>query len=321
MQNAPDGRRPNPEPPARDLPTANAPQAEQEQTISAHLHNEDTLLLDFETVPFLSVVCAGYHRVEENYKLERPKGRMDYQIIYLWKGCGHFVIGGQEVTLEAGNVLIYHPWESQVYDYYVADGNENFWVHFFGYAVPEILIGLGLWEKRIFHVGRHNDLADAFDRIIQTCITQDEAVEYNAGGLLLQLLSLLSRHSASRGDTTASRDLQKLFPAINAINESYQDDRSTPEYAAMCHLSPSRFTHIFTQSMGMSPTRYKHTVRINHATDLLTHTRMSIREIAAALGYDDPLYFSRRFKQITGCSPQNYRESGHRPARPDAIGS
>jgi AraC-like DNA-binding protein len=48
--------------------------------------------------------------------------------------------------------------------------------------------------------------------------------------------------------------------------------------------------------------------RINRARQLLELTAMSIKEIAAEVGYENPFYFSLRFKKQTGTSPRDYRQ-------------
>ena len=47
--------------------------------------------------------------------------------------------------------------------------------------------------------------------------------------------------------------------------------------------------------------------RIGQACQLLDLTALSIKEIAAKVGYQDPYYFSRLFKKVTSCSPKTYR--------------
>ena len=59
----------------------------------------------------------------------------------------------------------------------------------------------------------------------------------------------------------------------------------------------------------MSISDYIAMIRMEHARLLLRNTTDSIQMIAEATGYLDPQYFSRRFKQTVGQSPQAYRSS------------
>jgi two-component system response regulator YesN len=49
-------------------------------------------------------------------------------------------------------------------------------------------------------------------------------------------------------------------------------------------------------------------VRIKQAKHLLSTTSLTVREVAFAVGYDDPNYFSRLFKEYTGYSPSAWRQ-------------
>jgi len=59
----------------------------------------------------------------------------------------------------------------------------------------------------------------------------------------------------------------------------------------------------------MSPIDYFIRLKIHFACQLLTQTDLKIKEIADRIGYDDPYYFSRLFKQVTGQSPKVYKKS------------
>jgi AraC family transcriptional regulator of arabinose operon len=73
-------------------------------------------------------------------------------------------------------------------------------------------------------------------------------------------------------------------------------------------LSPSRLSHLFKAETGISVQRYLETARMRHAAELLRRTSFSIKQIAAAVGFPDPLYFSQRFRVFTEASPTDYRE-------------
>jgi len=80
--------------------------------------------------------------------------------------------------------------------------------------------------------------------------------------------------------------------------------------AAMANVSPSHFFALFKQRMGCSPMDYFTRLRMRHACQLLDSTTARVKEIAAALGYDDPFYFSRVFKSLSAVAPVHYRSLG-----------
>jgi AraC family transcriptional regulator, arabinose operon regulatory protein len=61
--------------------------------------------------------------------------------------------------------------------------------------------------------------------------------------------------------------------------------------------------------MGTSPMQYLRTVRVEAAKRLLVTIETPVGEVAAQVGFEDPLYFSRVFRKVTGKSPTAYREA------------
>jgi len=77
--------------------------------------------------------------------------------------------------------------------------------------------------------------------------------------------------------------------------------------AQKCGMSLSTFRRYWLQYLGVPPARYQDDILQQDACRMLVETPLSIKEIAQALGFDDPLYFSRRFHQLTGMPPTEYR--------------
>ncbi|WP_240543585.1 helix-turn-helix domain-containing protein [Spirosoma foliorum] len=61
---------------------------------------------------------------------------------------------------------------------------------------------------------------------------------------------------------------------------------------------------------GMPIVRYVRMLRLGKAKELLTSTELNISEVAYAVGFDDPKYFSRQFSDEFGVSPANFRHLG-----------
>ena len=94
---------------------------------------------------------------------------------------------------------------------------------------------------------------------------------------------------------------------INAMNVRFNMPIDLDFYANICYMSRSRFVHFFKEKMGESPYSYQLKIRIEHAKEILSATDCSIGECAATVGFNDPSYFSRIFRKITGQTPPQYR--------------
>jgi AraC-like DNA-binding protein len=77
--------------------------------------------------------------------------------------------------------------------------------------------------------------------------------------------------------------------------------------AALANVSPSHFFALFKRRTGCAPMGYFTHLRMQHACQLLDATAASVKEIAAALGYEDPFHFSRVFKLVNRVPPSQYR--------------
>ena len=81
--------------------------------------------------------------------------------------------------------------------------------------------------------------------------------------------------------------------------------------ATRANISSSHYFTLFKRLIGRSPMDYFTRLRMRRACELLKKTSMSIKEIAAEMGYRDPLYFSRVFKSVNRIAPSSYR-AAHR---------
>jgi AraC-like DNA-binding protein/ligand-binding sensor protein len=91
---------------------------------------------------------------------------------------------------------------------------------------------------------------------------------------------------------------------------------SVKEIAAAARLTPNHFTTLFREHAGCPFTEFLTEERIARAKKLLQNPTLSINEIAQLVGYDDPGYFTRRFREKTRLSPRTWRNRQFGPDAP-----
>ena len=107
-------------------------------------------------------------------------------------------------------------------------------------------------------------------------------------------------------DKAAEED--EIDQAVRYMEEHFNDPEiSMAAIAESFELSTTRFSLSFKERKGMPPLEYLTLLRVEHAKDLLAGTDMPIRDISVQVGYYDPGSFIRRFKQVTGETPLQYR--------------
>src|SRR5690606_36735375 len=97
-------------------------------------------------------------------------------------------------------------------------------------------------------------------------------------------------------DTTLEYIQANLHREINA-RELYR----------IAGFSRTRFCTKFKSCFGMTVSAYIQQARLARAKELLTHTSLSVTEIAYASGFNWPSFFNRTFKRETGMSPSQFR--------------
>jgi len=102
-------------------------------------------------------------------------------------------------------------------------------------------------------------------------------------------------------------DFYRLRPTLDFMHLHYRENLTLAKMAERAGMAPNYFHRWFKRVLGVTPFEYIVGERLNQARHLLASTRMTIKEIADAVGYRDPLYFSRVFSKRLQMHPTKYR--------------
>ncbi len=117
-------------------------------------------------------------------------------------------------------------------------------------------------------------------------------------------------------ESRESEMVRKIEQTVAYMLRHLNEPLQVATLAAQVNISPSRFFAVFKNQMGHTPIDYFIRLRMEYARHLLDVTMLSVKEIAATLGYDDPFYFSRVFKSVNRTSPSGYRRLRKNPNQP-----
>ena len=111
---------------------------------------------------------------------------------------------------------------------------------------------------------------------------------------------------AARSSPTATRSAvdARVQRAASYLATHTSEPFRLDRLAAHCGLSVSRLSHLFRDELGTSPQRFSEKLRLDCARDLLMQTNLSVGDVAAEVGFADPLYFSRRYRRAFGLPPR-----------------
>lgn len=259
----------------------------------------------------LIVGSCGTYRLQTVKKMPtwRPRGRLDYQLLYVVSGKTYFYFGDEERIVTAGHMVLFQPRQEQHYEYFGKDKPEVYWVHFTGSNVKNILRQYEIpLDAPVFYSGVSAIYAYLFKEMInelQTCRTGYEEL---LTMYLRQILILVQRTRQEHRPSISTHIQEEMEYARRYFNEHYSEQISIEDYAESRNMSVSWFQRNFKQIVNHSPMQYILTIRMNNAASLLESTDYSMAEISTIVGYDNPLYFSRLFKKQKGVSPSEYRK-------------
>lgn len=149
--------------------------------------------------------------------------------------------------------------------------------------------------------GREN-IAEPFnDKLRLNMLSSFEMIRQYIEEIFGHVIDLRDNISSSKFNDIINR-------AKTYINDNYTNDKlSLNQVASHVYLCPTYFSAIFSQKTGQTFIQYLTDLRMSKAKELLKCTDMKTAEIAYAVGYKDPHYFSYLFKKTQNCTPKQYR--------------
>lgn len=105
------------------------------------------------------------------------------------------------------------------------------------------------------------------------------------------------------------------------LDAHYQVANPVEEMIRQSRLAPRTFKRRFTMATGVAPIVYVQSLRVEQAKRRLERTDVPVEQVGWQVGYEDPAFFRRLFKRVTGLSPGTYRKRFAIPSFADASRS
>ena len=146
------------------------------------------------------------------------------------------------------------------------------------------------------------ELTDLFTRLYQSWSVQTSANQYRCMALIYELLALFSDSGKQGADSSFP---SRTEPAMEYLElHMFDPDLKINRLHTLCGVSDTYFRRLFIARFGVSPKKYVINRRLSQAKAIIDHGEFSsIGEVAALVGFDDALYFSKAFKQQYGHPP------------------
>ena len=261
----------------------------------------------------LCLTVCGIERCTPD-KFFGPSVREDYHVHFILHGKGTLEIGGKSYKLQRGQIFVIPP---DVETYYYSDPEDPWhytWVSFGGTRAGYFLEKAGITEE--------NPVRDTyieperFLELTEKILNHHEltvANELLRTSLLYEIIALLVDSENQQKSKEGADEVYDYSPdvyvntAIEYIREHYPRTKVS-EIASYIGISRYYLTHIFKEKLHVSPQEFLLNYRMEQANRLLRTTGLSVQEVSEKVGYENPLTFSKTFKNKFGLSPKKYRE-------------
>lgn len=242
-----------------------------------------------------------------------PAARIHFLFHYVLSGTGRLFADDskgvtREYQIKSGQGFMIFPRQICTY---IADQKlpwEYVWLEFDGLRAKEIIEIADLTADNPVYRAHAKDLGDQMKQEMLYIAEHGNASPFHLIGHLYLFIDYLSRSSATLrlSQEGRVRDFY-IKEALAYIEQNFQNDITVEGIAASCGLNRSYFGRIFKETLGKSPQEFLMNYRMVKAAELLKLTRLSIGDIANAVGYPNQLHFSRAFKNVYGISPREWR--------------
>jgi len=230
-----------------------------------------------------------------------------YGLAYITQGQGEFESASvRRTVVDAGTVLLLLPGEWHRYRAGAKVCWSYYWVHFGGGYLDRLVErGVLRADRPLFRTGLQQNLLRSYASLVERARAEPPGFQQMMCGNILEILGAAL---ACDGVQTESERLGTLVrQATVLLEQRMAEDVDLRELAASLQVSYDGFRHAFKRHTGLAPHQYLLQLRIQRARELLYGTEMTVRQIAASLGFVDPYYFSRAFRKMTGRSPNRWR--------------
>ncbi|MDG0793462.1 AraC family transcriptional regulator [Cohnella ginsengisoli] len=267
-----------------------------------------TELAGFELTKNFYVSDIGYFPRARHHYRERHDGCDSHIVIYCADGAGWIELDGRTDTLSSRQLAVIPAGTPHRYGASAESPWSIYWFHLRG---EQVAAHLGLYglagQPTPMPAGLEARFAESFERCYGLLADKPYSLpaQVHVSQTLGQLLGAIGLSAA--GSPRHRKREEDLERAVRYMNGRLHASVTLPELAAHAGLSKQHLIHLFKQETGFPPIDYYLRLKMQKAGQLLSLTGMSVKEIAAAVGFGDPYYFSRMFKKLMGASPTDYR--------------
>jgi AraC family transcriptional regulator len=180
---------------------------------------------------------------------------------------------------------------------------------------PEAVRGWGTEQARLLAEPREISgplSAWLANRMVREFLSEDDVAPLAIEGVLLEMLAESARASSEARGSNAPVWLKRVR---ELLNDSYLDAPGLTSLAGIAGVHPVHLSREFHRHYRMTIGEFVRQRRVEHASELLSNSELSLAEIANACGFSDQSHFCSLFKKHCGVTPAKFRKLAGEAAR------
>ena len=252
----------------------------------------------------LSFVGAGRINSLRNYTIERRK--FPYCAVE-FVSSGRLLLESESGKFElgAGSVFAYTP-DSDFKLVNIGEGESlKYFMVFAGSEALKAIQSSNLAPCVPKSILRPNFMANFFEMLIDCKYFKADTGARIADKFVHALFEIVGS-SESVGEVVSSASFLKLRKCKDFISKNFNALTSISDIAKKCGISQSHLNRIFLKYENSTPLNYLMHLKMNYAMNSMMLGKVSVKELAAEVGFEDQFYFSKVFKAHFGLSPRKY---------------
>ena len=259
----------------------------------------------------LALNYCGIEECRPGYFHSPPK-RSIYLIHIILRGKGILEIDDQTFHLGENDAFLIPPYRKGSYRADQEEPGVYMWIGFSGLKAYECLAKAGFGQQRLV---RQVACTERLHGIIRKMLEIPQLTlvnELRRNSMMQWFLSeLIEEYQVlhKNQDTYSYSAAAYVNYAKEFLAENYNRKVKVNDLAERIGINRSYLAKSFKKMIGCSPQQFLVNLRMEKAVTMLKNTEFPINQIAAEVGYENPLTFSKIFKQRYGISPKNYRGS------------
>ena len=245
-----------------------------------------------------------------------PHAHSFYLLLYVSQGQGRHTVDLVTYDLRPGSVFFLAP--GQVHQWELTADAEGivvfFEAGFYQFRYPDrdlaALPFFGPAHPPVLYLPEVNEVQPVFEQLCAEFRADFPNQAEVLRACLHLALELAARHcppppAAPSAAGLAQHQLRQ-FGAL--LNQHHRRHRAVQDYAALLHLSANHLNALCRRGLGRTASALIHERVVLEARRLLVHSALSVAQVAAELGFDDPSYFGRYFRKYSGRTPEAFRQ-------------